>query len=308
MLPAWRYPTHLITPHGDQEPGRGFTKACTPALPHYPSWGSGTRQIGQAHAQQLGLITPHGDQEQHRRPADEPRRHNSLPLMGIRNSVVQGSSSTSCVSLPLRGIRNSVVQGSSSTSCVSLPLRGIRNAHRPIPPVQLQSSLITPQGDQEPTADSAPAPLLDSPHYPSWGSGTSALVGGFAALRPVSLPLRGIRNQSVDLPTRGGVLSSLPLMGIRNRPDRSACREWQELSLPLMGIRNPISDFPPVPSRTSHYPSWGSEPPGPLSLQEWQELSLPLMGIRNAPARSRLGCRGKLITPHGDQERRAAPA
>ena len=164
---------YLITPHGDQEPGRSTTRtgmgasslplmgirnwpavrAASPRLrSHYPSWGSGTRMTFSP--SRIASI--------------------SLPLMGIRNPCrADIFEATYENSLPLMGIRNSSKAAMlRMNSEYSLPLMGIRNRRRPGERSHQHGDLITPHGDQERARSSEPRGRC-RPHYPSWGSGTA---------------------------------------------------------------------------------------------------------------------------------------
>ena len=196
-------PVGLITPHGDREPLRedleegvdlrslplmGIgNRTCLPrwsrpAPAHYPSWGSGTQPASAEHVLQRELITPHGDREPRSGGHASDSAARSLPLMGIGNPRSCGTARASGwthypswgsgtaaapdrVSGSLRlitphGDRELPVRSRSSTAFwSSLPLMGIGNAGRPAPGTARASC----------------------PHYPSWGSGTSALDGPSAA-------------------------------------------------------------------------------------------------------------------------------
>ena len=143
-------------------------------VPHYPSWGSETIDIGVSPAVRL---------------------HISLPLMGIRNTSSRATRSWCCTThYPSWGSETladwrferahrklTTPHGDqkpcSSPCCCSvgsaeysLPLMGIRN-----------------------TSTAAPSWRIHRAHYPSWGSETRQMSTRFEGMTS-SLPLMGIRN------------------------------------------------------------------------------------------------------------------
>ena len=110
---------------------------------HYPSWGLGTCRVE-------CLITPHGDWE-HRAGVEPRTSSSSLPLMGIGNTWPRPGREIQPSSLPLMGIGNTV-----TVTSLGYDLR-----------------LITPHGDWEPRFNLEAIGGQRSPHYPSWGLGTT---------------------------------------------------------------------------------------------------------------------------------------
>ena len=167
-------PEHLITPHGDRKPATRMADSTNVRIslplmgignttprsygrwrrsPHYPSWGSETRDGVGSIIRRYALITPHGD----RKPAGGLQGAavalTSLPLMGIGNMLgAPTSSSSPAPSLPLMGIGNArSCACSSEMSRRSLPLMGIGNPvdHRHV--IERRAfDLITPHGDRKP--------------------------------------------------------------------------------------------------------------------------------------------------------------
>ena len=182
----------------------------------------------------------------------------------------------------------------------SLPLMGIGNKNVELL-ISAISNLITPHGDRERMAR-RPRPVGSSPHYPSWGSGTTARR---AARAPpgFSLPLMGIGNPIVGRTCHDGRFGSLPLMGIGNTLRQRWRTDMIVFSLPLMGIGNrttSASTFGSAPTHypswgsgtrisrsgrshrfSTHYPSWGSGTCGSSAVNAYSTFSLPLMGIGN---------------------------
>ena len=96
--------------------------------------------------------------------------------MGIGNfGLVGGIFRDGLTSLPLMGIGNSKVSGSSARSWArfSLPLMGIGNPSQTTTyRLTVENELITPHGDRKPIRTDKEALRTAQTHYPSWGSET----------------------------------------------------------------------------------------------------------------------------------------
>ena len=261
--------------------------SCSATSAHYPSWGSGTPDIGSGTGTSVGslplmgignrrlvlgmpphapLTTPHGDRERqvHQRPRDT-RTELTTP---------HGDRERGC------GTAGGVRRGAAH-----YPSWGSGTSHRGWPRPSHPKELTTPHGDREPSR--AMGRRFDwrrSTHYPSWGSGTSASSalswcppvthypswGSGTAGRPWTMrpstkltTPHGDRERLPHLLLRFERSScSLPLMGIGNRRSSRPLSVTTSSSLPLMGIGNPciLAVFHPLVL-------FGPNPNGDLSLR-----------------------------------------
>ena len=208
----------------------------------------------------------------------------SLPLMGIGNPhAAQRSPPSPAPHYPSWGSETCTPATiSSSIESGSLPLMGIGNRSCSIRSTAPSRTLITPHGDRKPRFCSwfaASSNLLITPHgdrkpnaldravpvpgrahYPSWGSETSYEPMVRLAGAASSLPLMGIGNRSEATASRPRRYALITPHGDRKPRAIGAGPRPDPDSLPLMGIGNLASGSPASsPTRSPHYPSWGSE-------------------------------------------------
>ena len=214
-IPEGRVFTQLTTPHGDQEQSRLLDSNGSFSI-SLPLMG-----IRNCSHRTITTICP----------------GISLPLMGIRNTAGPACRATTPTAhYPSWGSGTCARFGRRLSTAPSLPLMGIRN-NLPEERVVRVVQLTTPHGDQERRFMIGSTPGETMAHYPSWGSGTKP--GGLSARPDVGLTTPH-GDQERTKPGRGSVMrpTSLPLMGIRNETLIDLMERWRTSSLPLMGIRN----------------------------------------------------------------------
>ena len=207
---------------------------------------------------------------------------NSLPLMGIENSMASTTSSVMAVpvSLPLMGIENHSLRGHRARVAALITPHGDRKHRRRGIEQDVAEHLITPHGDRKPAQDAAAnsAPPISLPLMGIENHVLAACDGLHHALitphgdrkrrhgcrsgsdRRSHYPSWGSKTRRWLVETMKLTLSSLPLMGIENQPAAAKIVSACSISLPLMGIENLAT----------------------LDLvEEAMSDSLPLMGIEN---------------------------
>ena len=252
----------LITPHGDRKPVRSPPSDSPPAA-HYPSWGSKTGPCrATANCRSAWTHYPSWGSKTLavQRCACSPTT-NSLPLMGIENFLrpVTTSAIVSTASLPLMGIENfSNSARIGSGGWTHYPSWGSKTARRMAAPASISSSL--PLMGIENCGRPCPARTATTPHYPSWGSKTLDMYDLGRKHAELITP-HGDRKR--DFCPSERIMVSL----ITPHGDRKRGRNWRRghqviLLITPHGDRKPAGSQWMRPSRTSHYPSWGSKTSG----------------------------------------------
>ncbi len=257
---------------------------------HYPSWGSGTKELqGQARgltSSSLPLMGIGNSTPSAPRPSRRPR---SLPLMGIGNpGPHRARPGPGGAHYPSWG--SGTAQATAVRSMLSethYPSWGSGTAEAAAR-ATTRFRLITPHGDRERSSWEGSTPRSRTTHYPSWGSGTGDLRGLHVPVDSLITPHGDRELEGGPEDGRLGLARSLPLMGIGN-----TCR-FASVSTAL----------------TAHYPSWGSGTgPGQRVLQR---RALDLITPHGDREQDRRGLHDRdhrhLITPHGDREPSPTPA
>ncbi len=298
----------LTTPHGDQKLLDATLAGAPPRRSHYPSWGSETTLAFRLTASLSGWTAhyPSWGSETSAASSSGPavsRTH--YPSWGSETMRAPRSAACESVSLPLMGIRNSDSANGLPAGAVphypswgSETLRGGGDSPK-------NALLTTPHGDQKPSSPPDRRRWTRS-HYPSWGSETLLAPVLEPDHRLGSLPLMGIRNQSLACSIDAAQRTHYPSWGSETLPvEIHGVRVYVDLTTPH-GDQKLGEKRAAMSLASTHYPSWGSETHFLHRMRPPRRLSLPLMGIRNL-----FRCRcvhphpPHLTTPHGDQKQTA---
>ena len=199
----------------------------------------------------------------------------SLPLMGIRNSVL---------------VQHLVLEDSLLTTPHGDQKQDGRSSS-----VSLSVVSHYPSWGSETFKHLCAPVFFSSSHYPSWGSETSTTSDFSSRSGVISLPLMWIRNGPRQQSTDPSATYSLPLMGIRNTGCWLSVRTYSISHYPSWGSETGIPARKGV-LHQAHYPSWGSETGGRRPVWCCRHVLTTPHGDQKPAVRT--GCNGRIQPSH----------